>query len=270
MVTHKTKAIAVVRVVNVKGQQTQGYGVEHQKQRIAKLAIDENAQVIKWFMLSGNNESEIARALNFCKSDPDIKHLYTTEVTRLTRSVERYSSLRQSLNKLGVTIRTCDGFEHNSPKDVFIDSLLVTMSQFNSAHRSNVTKQKMHDRVENGFSITRPPLGYKPTTIRGVYEPSALGGGIGEVMRRVATDRLSLPEAVGLIQAMVKIQTGREVAKGSVLKVLSDPYYAGKLKYQDKLYEGNHRPVITTEQHLAILKLVHKSNSKNIKNSLAG
>jgi site-specific DNA recombinase len=143
----------------------------------------------------------------------------------------------------------------------FVEDLQVVLAKAYTNKQSETVKEKMFERVADGYAVTRPPVGYEKTSTKGLYVPTRYGQSMGFVLEAVAYGHLSLTSAIGILQLSLEALTGKEVSNTSVLKIIGNPYYAGLLYYQGERYTGKHIPLITVEQHEAIMGILQDSDS---------
>ena len=251
----KIKAVAYVRTASVKRPE-QDNSTESQIKRISEYARSENVQIVKWFVQSGKNRPDLTEILEFCTLNKKVRQLYVTDIARISRSMEQYLKTKQLLTDYGITIKTCDSKEHDSPMAAFMDSLVLMTGQLDSSHRSDLAKQRMAERVAEGYSVTRPPLGYERTLVKGVYKPTRFGKSIGDILQTLADENGSLTGTIRVLQLALKRRTGKQTSNNEVMKTICNPYYAGYVDFQGKHYSGKHKPLLTREQYSAVLKIV--------------
>jgi DNA invertase Pin-like site-specific DNA recombinase len=188
------KAVAFVRVASTT-QSKQEKSNGQQMRQISEYAQQHNIKIVKWFVQSGK-QFDYAEVLNFCKRNPEVEQLLVTDIARLGRSLEQLLVLKHSLKGIGVTIRTCDGAVHETPMGVFMDNIRALLSQTDFNIRSDLTKQRMLERVAEGYSVTRPPFGYERTLTNGLYQPTRFGETLGTILQAIAEESLPLSRAI--------------------------------------------------------------------------
>lgn len=145
----------------------------------------------------------------------------------------------------------------------FKDRVLELIAIYDTQHRSEMVKRAMKSRVLQGYLPTRPPLGYEPTIVKGLYRPTKLGNAMGNILRRLANGNVSVTEAICQLKLLIETKTDRKMTAYKLLRLLANPYYGGMLCCQGKQYLGKHTPLVSSEQHEAILELLRDLPEKS-------
>lgn len=141
----------------------------------------------------------------------------------------------------------------------FMDDIQEALAREYSARQTDIVKQAMSNRCAEGYSVTRPPLGYGRTLVKGLYKPTRFGSALSTILQGLADGSVSLTDTIWILQLSSKARTSRKTTRGRVLELISDPYYAGFVSLNGKHYPGKHKPLITVEQYGAILKALRSS-----------
>lgn len=139
----------------------------------------------------------------------------------------------------------------------FIKDLQPVFARLCAQHQSEMVKRAMKSRLLQGYLPARPPLGYERTMVTGLFRPTRLGNGMGNILRRFAHSKLTVDEAMSQLRQLIETKTDRKMTRDKLLRLMRNPYYAGMLCCQGKQYLGKHAVLVTTEQHEAILELLN-------------
>lgn len=158
-----------------------------------------------------------------------------------------------------------------SAKEQFIRAVGIAMSQYHSATMSEITKRGMLCRVERGYAVTRPPLGYSKTETPGLFKINLFGTVLREELKALANGYTTIESATVKL-ALAFDPFDAEPEPWSVTKVkhlLSNPYYAGNICHKGQLYPGLHEPLISEDEHKKLLVMLKKHNGNNPLKSVA-
>ncbi len=127
------------------------------------------------------------------------------------------------------------------------EALIKSFEKRQRAQQSEMVRRGLRLRAEAGLPIGTLPLGYK---LRGkkvkVAEPAATH--IRTVFRRLSDEGLLLQEAwreatrAGLVS-----KAGKPLSAAAFLRLVSNPFYAGYIKFGSHLYKGSHEPLCPTK-----------------------
>ncbi|MBW6442688.1 recombinase family protein [Patescibacteria group bacterium] len=143
-------------------------------------------------------------------------------------------------NKWGLIIcEICDIF---SPKDQdsFRDYMLEkidgsTLETFRKNYVSNSEKQKktMLKKATHGRLMSRAPFGYKIE--KGNLIPSENQKEVEEIFEEFLNEDISLR----------RLSEKRNLSVNGLKKILKNFTYIGKVKFNNQIYQGNHKPLIS-------------------------
>jgi site-specific DNA recombinase len=115
--------------------------------------------------------------------------------------------------------------------------------------RSEIAKHAMTTRVEAGECPGRAPLGYRNVVVDGqrtVAVDPAIAPLIVDAFRMAAQRKSSLRKIIAALHPRGLIgRGGKPVGVSSLQAILTNPFYAGFIRYGEKLYHGTHQPLIS-------------------------
>jgi site-specific DNA recombinase len=128
------------------------------------------------------------------------------------------------------------------------------------------TKRGLKTKAEAGWYPSPAPLGYANTpdrqkgiriitkdpeqfeNVERIFRYMLTGNYTPEKLRKIATNEWGL-----------KNKDGKKVARSTIYRILSDPFYYGKFEYpkgSGNWYEGKHEPMITQTEHFKIREIL--------------
>ena len=259
----RQKAIIYCRVSSTK-QTTEGTGLQSQELRCRRYADDKGYEIAKVFPddASGGgdymNRPGMVALLSFLDDHLEENFIVIfDDLKRFARDTVFHLQLRQALDARGAGGECLNFKFEDTPEGQFIETILAAQGELEREQNRRQVVQKMRARLELGFWVFHPPLGYR-------YEKIADGG------KMIVPDE---PNASITREALEGFASGRFVsasevkrflahypsipkdAKGNVrlqvvLDILRRPLYAGYMtveKWNISMMPGKHEPLISLE-----------------------
>lgn len=150
------------------------------------------------------------------------------------------------------TIRTFSQSFSNNPNEKFLLMILCSQAKLENDNRGINVKRGMRAKCEAGWRPNTAPLGYlnvmtynrisyveidkeRAPTIKQMFHRVADRGQSGRVLKK------------WLDQIGFTTRTGRPIALSKIYAVLKNTFYYGEFTFGDKVYKGNHEPLVTKE-----------------------
>jgi len=118
------------------------------KQKIEIAAVIDNEQVYEGQVKTA---SKLMReAYDFCKNNPEVKHILVTDPTRISRDYDEYSNWKTFFKEIGVSIVAVNSSRQpvDGATEQFMASLMEVLSQYDSARRSEAVKRGLRLKKE--------------------------------------------------------------------------------------------------------------------------
>ena len=163
------------------------------------------------------------------------------KLSRLTRSSKDGSYIFDLLQKWhkGFVSATEPNFDFSTPIGRMCLSIFQAFNQFEREQTAENTRNKMISiAAAGGWPSGKPPFGYR----RGEKHDNTLyiDPRAAEVVKGIFADYISsLP--------MFRICRKYEKSTQTILYILRNHIYTGKIYYADKIYQGKHEPIISQE-----------------------
>jgi site-specific DNA recombinase len=250
----KKKAIVILRAAGSDHPRL-SRSIAAQNEIITKYAATNALCIEKVFVRIGNSKDELTEALSYCQKNLEIGYLIVSEPSRLSRSMASYLLIKQQFAEKNVQIISATGPNRNTKLGEFMEVLNMYLEQ-NNRERTNMVKNRMERRVSMGFSVHRPPVGYRRTSTPGLYEKDNTASALYWYFKNTLSGDMSIKE---LRQNVSRIfHPNVPLRKDRFMRLVTNPYYAGFVSYGGKLYKGNHEAVISPEEQQKLAELVNQ------------
>jgi hypothetical protein len=139
---------------------------------------------------------------------------------------------------------------------------MLTFAQFERELTSERTKDKMLERAKKGFyNGGYAPFGYKRENKKLIINKRE-----AEIVRMIFETYIetgSVAKVYDLLKEKnIKNRQGKPFYKTTLSFILRNPVYVGKVKHNDKIYQGIHEPIISEEIFEMAQKIHRKKNRK--------
>jgi len=132
----------------------------------------------------------------------------------------------------------CIKFCPDSPEEVDkyaeeeIDSMILATFRKNTQSRGHQQKNGMIKKAENGHAVSRAPFGY--IFVEKKLTPTQNFREVEEIFEEFLEDKMSLN----------KLAEKHNFSVNGLKKVLTNFTYIGKIRFNNQVYDGNHKPII--------------------------
>ena len=185
------------------------------------------------------------------------------KVDRLTRSLLDFAKLVEALDKAGTSfVSITQSFNTTTSLGRLTLNMLLSFAQFEREVTAERIRDKLAASKAKGMWMGGvPPLGYRGEgrTLAIVEEHAAIIRRIYARYRRLGSVRLLSEElqAKGVVTPVRTTGTGRELggkpfSRGQLYAILRNPVYVGDIAHRDKVYPGNHPPLVGRSEWEAV------------------
>jgi site-specific DNA recombinase len=184
------------------------------------------------------------------------------KIDRLTRSPKDFYQLIEFFEQNNVSfISVTERFDTSTPAGRLLRNIMLTFAQFERELTSERTKDKMLERARKGmYNGGYAPYGYKRENKKLIINKRE-----AEIVRMIFETYIetgSLTKVYDLLKEKnIKNRQGKPFYKTVLGFLLRNPVYAGKVKHNDKIYQGIHEPVISEE----IFEMAQKIHKKKLR-----
>ena len=263
-------AVSYVRVSTKrqaeKGGTSEGFSIPAQKAANQQKAESMGAFVVKEFVDRGESAKTADRPalqgmLEYIKSHK-VDYVIVHKLDRLARNraddVEISKALQQVNTRL---VSTSESFDDSTPSGSLMHGIMSSVAEFYSNNLAHEVKKGMLQKVKNGGTPSKAPLGYKNVpfwdergrearTVEPDVERAPL---ITKAFKLYAQGNYTVKRlanelaAEGLTTLATPKVPSKPVTEARMNKILVNPYYKGLVKYSGTYHEGSHQKL--TDKH---------------------
>jgi DNA invertase Pin-like site-specific DNA recombinase len=158
----------------------------------------------------------------------------------------------------------------NTPQGKFMLQIIFGYSKYYVDSLSENIKRGIRAKLERGWAPNKPPTGYKnepelrtiiadPETfpiIKRLFEKAATGAYTVAELERM------LREQWGFRTPKRKRSGARPLSVASLYRILSNPFYAGHIRWKGKLYQGKHEAIITWKEFQRLQEMLGRPGTE--------
>ncbi len=245
------------------GEQTYGYSMEAQLADAERFVKDYGGVIVAMYDDQYTGRRTDGRIAFQRMIDDSARGLFDAVLVhkfdRFARNRKDSVVYKAVLKKMGINVfSVLEPTDLESPASVLFEGMLEVYAEFFSANLAQEVRKGLAMRAKNGLHTGLPAYGYKMTD--GMLEPtddlSSVKLAIDTYLTGVATD-MDIVRLLNHDGPKMRKQDGSlgRFTRDAVRYILTNPVYAGFIRYNGQLIEGKHKAIITVEQFQAILRL---------------
>ncbi len=276
----RARALIYLRVSTTsqaeRGGESEGYSIPVQRDACRRKAKSLGAEIAEEYVDAGESARSVdrpalQRMLEIVKTEP-FDYVIVHKVDRLARNRLDDLTISLALEEAGVQLISCSENIDGSPSGKLTHGLMALIAEWYSSNLSAEVRTKTLEKVRRGGTIGKAPIGYvnvgrvvNGREIRTVdVDPSRADHiewafhayATGEWNLRTITEELA---ARGLTRAATAKMPERPLAKSTVHRTLTNPYYVGKIIWGDVEADGVHEPLVDHETFDKVQELLTTS-----------
>jgi site-specific DNA recombinase len=253
------KAVIYARVSS-REQEEQGYSLPAQEKFLQDYAGHEGLSVTKVFAIaesaSGKKQREIFNGMLDYLNRKNIKIILCEKVDRLTRTHKVAVQVNDWIHtdeERQVHFAKENFILHKEAKsnEKFIWNIKVSVAQYYIENMSEEVKKGQKEKLAQGWLPKKPPMGYitvgdERKKIHVIDEK--VGPLVKEAFELYATGQYSLKKLLALMtENGLRSESGRELHLSMLHRILSNPFYCGKMVWKGDVMLGAHDPLISQD-----------------------
>ncbi|CAN5171818.1 hypothetical protein BH09PAT1_BH09PAT1_1650 [soil metagenome] len=165
----------------------------------------------------------------------------------------------------------------NNPNDKFILNLLCTQAKLENDNKSVNVKESLMLKAERGVFPGKARPGYKnnhekPQGLRDISPNPVYFSLMRKLFDLALTGTYSVEALMREAEKLGirNLNSGRPLCKSSMHGLLRDPFYTGRFIYCGRLYQGQHKPMITDDEFNLLQDVIEgRSKGKQRKHDFA-
>ncbi|MEI7810231.1 MAG: recombinase family protein [bacterium] len=257
--TIKNESVIYCRVSS-KEQEDTGYSLPAQEKLLTEYAQRKNLSIQKVFSVaesaSGAKQRKIFGEMMDYMQKNNIQILLCEKVDRLTRNlkeavvandwIEANEERQLHFVKQNLVI-------HKNAKsdEKFRWDIEIVLAKKYISNLSEEVKKGQVEKIAQGWLPTKPPIGYKTIGEKGhkihiIDEKTAPL--VKKMFELYSTGNYSV---ISIEDEMYKLGlrsiNGKRILQSRIYELLQDPFYCGKMKWNDEVYPAKHEPLITKD-----------------------
>jgi site-specific DNA recombinase len=229
--------------------------------------------VVEEFVETGasgrTTERPSLRALLAKCKDPDsgVGAVLVHKIDRLARNLADHVSLRAILKERGIALASVIENLDDSNAGQLVEHIMASLAEFYSVNLSEEVKKGMRQKVQQGGWPHKPPRGYLLTAAPGGRNMVTVDPVAGPLVR-LAFERCGSmePEAVASLARMLARHglvagDGRPLSVWTLLNMLRNPFYAGRVRWGRETHKGAHEPLVSEQLFWRVQQVLARRRS---------
>ena len=262
-----------------RGGTDEGFSIPAQREANQRKAADLGARIVREFVDAGESARSADRdglqemlafiaasRVNFC-----IVH----KLDRLARNRADDVKIHEALLAAGVTLVSATESIDQTPSGMLVHGIMSSIAEFYSRNLATEVAKGIQQKLAQGGTPMRAPVGYR--NVRAVDEQGREARTvevdperaplIAWAFERYATGEVSVAEllreltARGLTTLPSPKRPERPLSKATFYALLTNPYYAGMIRYKGALHPGAHEPLVQPALFDTVQSLLRARNA---------
>jgi site-specific DNA recombinase len=267
-VTPPKRAVIYLRVSTsrqaTKNGEAEGYSIPAQRSACERKVTDLGAEVVQEFVDAGASARSADRdglqeMLAYVR-EGNVDYVLVHKLDRLARDRADDVMILATIQAAGAVLVSATESIDETPAGMLMHNILAGMAEFYSRNLANEAKKGIAQKAINGGTHGVAPIGYVNTLariegreVKGVAFDEEKAEHIRWAFQTYASGQWSIStlrdelEERGLKSRSTLKYVGTALNNSQVHRMLSNPYYMGKIRHRDIIYDGAHQPLIDAE-----------------------
>jgi len=242
------KEAVIYARVSSKDQEREGFSIPAQRKTLTEYAARNDFQIVREFVdvetAKCAGREQFGDMISFMRNNPTCRTVIVEKTDRLYRNFRDYLTLED----LGIEIHLAKEGQiinkDSKSQAKFMHGIQVLMARNYIDNLREEVCKGMREKAEQGIYPSRPPLGYRNNKVERTIEVDPDKAPIASRMFELyASGRHSLSS---LRKALIT-EFGVRMAKGYLERLLKNPFCMGQFRWQGKIYQGTHTPLVSPQ-----------------------
>jgi len=259
----RQRAVIYARVSSI-AQETEGHGLKSQETRCREYAASKGYDVSAVFpdTISGGGDfmkrPGMVALLSFLDAQPDTRFVVIfDDLKRFARDTRFHLDLREAFRRRGASIECLNFKFDDTPEGEFIETIMAAQGALERKQNGRQVAQKMKARMQNGYWIHNPPIGYRYQTVRGhgklLVPNPPFDAIIKEAFEGYACGRFhTQADVLRFFENQPEFPRNKDgiIRSKRVVDILTQPVYTGHIcseTYGINWLKGQHQPLVSIE-----------------------
>ncbi len=249
------KALLYVRVSSK--EQEDGYSLDAQEKLGYEYAGRKNLKIVRLWKVSESAWKQERKAfgqmVDFAKRHNEIEHIIFDVLDRMTRNDFDKLKIHRLIRQHGKTIHFSRSNKiinsESGPDEEFMFDIEAAVAKKLSNDISRKAAMGMREKAEQGVFPSVAPIGYlnNPMTHQIDVDPERAPY-IQRMFALMATGNYSVAMIRNILtEEGLRSKKGCVVSKNGVGTFINNPVYYGAFRWNGKMYQGSHTPLITKD-----------------------
>lgn len=245
-----------------RGGTDEGFSIPAQREANTRKAEELGAKVVREFVDAGESARSADRdglqeMLAFIKASR-VQFCIVHKLDRLARNRADDVQIHEALLASGVTLVSATESIDQTPSGMLVHGIMSSIAEFYSRNLATEVTKGMQQKLAQGGTPMRAPIGYlnvrktdeQGREVRTVEVDPERAPLIRFAFERYATGEISVAAllreltARGLLTLPSPKRPSKPLGKATFYSLLTNPYYAGVIRYKGALHPGAHEPLI--------------------------
>ena len=246
------------------GGDDEGYSIPAQREANKRKAHSMGAIIGKEFVDRGKSarsakRPELQKMLDYVRENKErIDYVIIHKVDRWARNRGDDADITRAINEAGVQLVSASENIDSTPSGQLVHGIMSTIAEFYSSNLSAEVKKGKDQKVKNGGTPSKAPLGYR--NIRDFDEMGRRNSRVELDPERAPMIKLAFEEYatnnwslstlaehladIGLATPKTPNLPAKPINKKILHDVLTNPYYKGIILYNNVEYAGKHEKIV--------------------------
>lgn len=278
----KKKKCLIYARVSSKEQEDTGYSLDAQEKLLQDYASKNEFEVKKAFRVSESaSGKQIRKTFNELLAYANknkISLILCEKIDRLTRNLKDAASISDWINEdsqreVHFVKESFIVNKNTRAHENLVWDMKVAIARFYTNNLSEEVRKGQKEKIAQGGLPTKPPVGYKTIGEKGhkihiIDEENAPL--VKKMFELYSSGNYSLNALVEIMHKEgLRNREGNKIGKSRMHDNLSNPFYYGKMCWNNEIYQGRHKPLITKELFdIVQARLVRKIDNPQYKKHL--
>lgn len=237
-------------------EERQVMSLDAQENEMMRIAQRDNLNIVQVIRESHSAKS-VGQRPQFNKMLSDIRSgkcnaILTWAPDRLSRNAGDLGMIIDLMDagKL-LQVSTYSQTFNNDPNSKFMLMMLGSQAKLENDNKSINVKRGIREKLKRGDWIGQAPVGYmNDMTTKKIIKDPDRAPYIIEAFNLYATGLYSFKYISNLLfDKGLRTKSGKKVYSSQIHEIINNPFYYGVMQSKEKLYSGNHEPLISKSLH---------------------